>query len=148
MDHQTLRQAEALNDEKLENVAGGYNGQLISSGSFVSQTGTSLNLLVSWEAASDGFGQKTLYITVSALSSSLQCAALPNTLEIIVNGMSYVTTPNAIDYHGGGSVSHVLGGCTVPNAYGPASITASWRFNGVIGGVPLGTITVTGMANF
>ena len=83
----------ALSDDGLEKVAGGYNGEVISSGSFASQTGTSLNLLVNWNAVADGFGQKTLYVTVSATSYSLYSAANPNTLELNVNGMSYVPRP-------------------------------------------------------
>ena len=73
---------EALSDDRLSSVAGGYGGQVISSGSFSSQTGTSLNLLVSWSAEADAMGQKALYVTVSSLSSNLQAAALPNSSVI------------------------------------------------------------------
>ena len=139
---------EALSDDRLSSVAGGYGGQVISSGSFSSQTGTSLNLLVSWSAEADAMGQKTLYVTVSSLSSNLQAAALPNSLELTVNGMSYTSTPNAVNYNGGAMATHMLGSFAIPNAFGPASITASWRFNGVIGGVQLGTIVASGIAAF
>ena len=49
---------EMLSDDSLSSVAGGYNGQVTASGTFASQTGTSLNLLVSWSAVTDGYGQK------------------------------------------------------------------------------------------
>ena len=139
---------QALSDDTLEQVAGGYGGTTVATGSFASQTGTSLNLLVSWSAESDGFGQKTLYVTLSSTSSNLQAAALPNSLELTVNGMTYTATPNAVNYNGGAMATHTLGSFVIDNAYGPASITASWRFNGVIGGVPVGTITATGFASF
>ena len=138
----------SLSDEGLEKVAGGYNGEVISSGSFSSQTGTSLNLLVSWKAAADAFGQKTLYVTVSSTSYSLYSAANANSLELTVNGMTYTATPNAVSYDGAALATHTLAGFTIPNAVGPAAITAAWHFNGVISGVALGTIRASGMANF
>ena len=138
----------ALSDDGLEKVAGGYNGEVISSGSFASQTGTSLNLLVNWNAVADGFGQKTLYVTVSATSYSLYSAANANSLELTVNGMSYVATPNAISYGGNTQVTNTLASFQIPNAVSPAMISASWRFNGVISGVPLNTIYASGTAIF
>ena len=137
-----------LSDEGLEKVAGGYNGEVISTGSFSSQTGTSLNMLVSWTAAADAFGQKTLYVTVSSTSYSLYSAANANSLELNVNGMTYTATPNAVNYDGGVLATHTLAGFTIPNAIGPASISAAWHFNGVISGVPVGTIWASGVANF
>ena len=145
---QSFNKPVALSDVGLEKAAGGYNGEVISSGSFVSQTGTSLNLLVSWNAVADSFGQKTLYVTVSATSYSLYSAANPNTLELNVNGMSYVATPNAISYGGNTQVTNTLASFQIPNAVSPAMISASWRFNGVISGVPLNTIYASGMAIF
>ena len=141
------RELKAFPDEAMEKVAGGYGGELISTGSFASQTGTSLNLFVNWSAVSDAFGQKTLNVAVSATSASLQSAALPNSVELTVNGMVYSATPNPIDYSGG-MTSHPLAYFTVQNAVGPANISVAWHFNGVIGGVPVGTIWASGMANF
>ena len=137
-----------LSDEGLEKVAGGYNGPVISSGSFSSQTGTSLNILVSWNAVVDGFGQKTLYVTVSSTSYSLYSAANANSLELNVNGMTYTATPNAVSYDGNTLATHTLAGFTILNAVGPASISAAWHFNGVISGIPVGTIWASGVANF
>ena len=137
-----------LSDEGLEMVAGGFNGEVVSAGSFASQTGTSLNLLVNWNAMADAFGQKTLYVTVSATSYSLYSAANPNTLELNVNGMSYVATPNAISYGGNTQVTNTLASFQIPSAVSPASISAAWRFNGVISGVPLNTIYASGTAIF
>ena len=138
----------ALSDGGLEKVAGGFGGEAISSGSFVSQTGTSLNLLVNWSVSADGFGQKTLHVTVSSTSYSLHAAALPNTLELTVNGMTYLGTPNAVNYNGSAMATHTLASFAIPNATGPASLSVAWHFNGVISGVPLNTIYASGVANF
>ena len=140
--------AEAMSDDLMAGVAGGYNGEVMASGSFSSQTGTSLNLFVSWTAVADGFGQKTLNVTVSATSYSLYSGALPNSVELSVNGMYYTATPNAVNYSGNTLASNVLAYFSIPNAVGPANITASWRFNGVYSGVSLGTISASGVAAF
>ena len=139
---------EILSEEKLTGVAGGAGTAAIASGSFVSQTGTSLNMMVSWSVMQEGLGQKTLYVTVSALSYALHSGALYNTLQLTVYGMTYLATPAAVNYDGGTLVSNVLAGFKIPNAVGPANITAAWTFNGVIGGVPVNTITASGVASF
>ena len=140
--------AEALTDDAMESVAGGYGENVTASGSFSSQTGTSLNLLVVWNARVDGYGQKTLSISVCTTSYSLYTGALPNAVELTVNGMTYIATPNAINYGGNTVTTNVLASFTIPNAVSPASITARWHFNGTYSGVPLNTLTATGMAAF
>ena len=137
-----------VEDEVLSRVAGGYNGQVTASGSFSSQTGTSLNILISWSATVDEFGAKSLSVTVSSMSYSLSAGALPNSVELSVNGMIYSATPNAVNYSGSTLCANTLASFMIPNAVGPASITASWRFNGVYSGVALNTITASGIANF
>ncbi|MBQ9661802.1 MAG: hypothetical protein IJV40_01475 [Oscillospiraceae bacterium] len=139
---------QALNDQALEHVAGGYGGEVVSSGSFASQTGTSLNLLVSWNVTSDGIGQKTLNVTVATTSYSLYTGALVNAVELTVNGMMYLATPNAVNYGGNSLATNVLAGFSIPNVTGPASITAVWHFNGTYSGVAMNTITASGVAAF
>ena len=139
---------QALSDQDMEQVAGGYGGEMVSSGSFASQTGTSLNLLVSWNVMVDGLGQKTLNVTVATTSYSLYTGALANGVELTVNGMTYLATPNAINYGGNSLATNVLAGFSIPNAAGPASITAVWHFNGSYSGVAMNTITASGVAAF
>ena len=62
--------------------------------------------------------------------------------------MSYVATPNAISYGGNTQVTNTLASFQIPNAVSPAMISAAWRFNGVISGVPLNTIYASGTAIF
>ena len=143
-----MKNIKILSEENLIKVAGGVGNNSVVSGSFVSQTGTSLNMMVSWSVVQEGLGQKTLYVTVSALSYALHSGSLYNTLQLTVNGMSYLATPAAVNYDGTTLASNVLAGFKIPNATGPASITANWYFNGVIGGVPVNTITASGVASF
>ena len=138
----------AISDDVLSAVAGGYNGDTVASGSFSSQTGTGLNLLVYWRATADSLGQKTLYVTVSSSSYSLYAGALPNSVELTVNGLFCTATPNAVQYSGNTLATHTLASFSIPNASSPASISAAWHFNGSYSGVALGTIRANGTANF
>ena len=143
-----MKNIKILSEENLIKVAGGIGNNSVALGNFVSQTGTSLNMMVSWSVVQEGLGQKTLYVTVSALSYALHSGSLYNTLQLTVNGMSYLATPAAVNYDGTTLASNVLAGFKIPNATGPASITVNWYFNGVIGGVPVNTITASGVASF
>lgn len=93
----------ALDDEVLDSVAGGFGeGGVIASGSFMSNTGTSLNIIVNWYAAADMFGNRELMVVVSASSGNLMANSLINGVELSVNGMTYAANNNAINYMGGG----------------------------------------------
>ena len=138
----------AQSDDSLKDVAGGYAGDVIASGSFSSQTGTSLNLLVTWNAQGDAFGQKTLYVTVCTTSYSLYTGALANAVELTVNGMLYTATPNAVNYSGNTMATNVLASFCIPNAASPASINAVWHFNGTYSGVAMNAISASGWASF
>ena len=137
----------ALEDNDLENVAGGVDGvTLTGSGSFMSNTGTSLNIIVNWYAGVDIYGNRGLMIVVSASSGNLMAGSLLNGVEVSVNGMSYAASNNPINYSGGSLAANTLATFTIPNVYGNVSITAVWHFNGTYGGVPIGSIYASGMA--
>lgn len=138
----------ALSDDALESVAGGFGEVTVTgSGSFMSNTGTSLNLIVNWYAGVDIYGNRGLMVVVSATSGSLMAGSLPNGVELNVNGMMYTSSNNAINYMGGGVTTNTLATFTIPNVYGTVSISAVWHFNGSYGGVPIGSIYASGMAN-
>ena len=138
----------ALDDDSLESIAGGAEGvTLTGSGSFMSNTGTSLNIVVNWYAGIDMYGNHGLLINVSATSGNLVAGSLLNGVEVTVNGMSYAASNNPINYMGGGMTTNMLASFTVPNVYGNVSITAVWHFNGTYGGVPIGSIYASGMAS-
>ena len=137
---------EKLNDLDLEKVAGGYSGEVISSGSFSSNTGTQLNILVSWSVRSNA-GQKTLHVDVSSTSYSLYVSGSANGLNLTVNGVTQTAATPAINYGGKTAVTNRLGSFDVSNVYGAVTITAVWHFNGTYSQVPIGDIRATGTVN-
>ena len=135
-----------LDDDELEKVAGGFgSGEVISSGSFSSNTGTALNLLVFWSLRIDAVGQKTLDVTVSSSSYSLYCTGTAGGVELTVNGMTYVSSTPAIEYGGNSVVTNQLASFSIPNISGAVSLTAVWHFNGTYSNVPIGDIRASGM---
>ena len=142
------KKMKALDDDALDTVAGGAEGvTLTGSGSFMSNTGTSLNIIVNWYAGIDIYGNHGLLINVSATSGNLVAGSLLNGVEVSVNGMTYAASNNAINYMGGSMTTNPLASFTIPNIYGNGSITAVWHFNGTYGGVPIGSIYASGMAS-
>ena len=142
------KKMKALDDDALDTVAGGAEGvTLTGSGSFMSNTGTSLNIIVNWYAGIDIYGNHGLLLNVSATSGNLVAGSLLNGVEVSVNGMTYAASNNAINYMGGSMTTNPLASFTIPNIYGNVSITAVWHFNGTYGGVPIGSIYASGMAS-
>ena len=141
MENKTIH---AVDDQTMETVAGGFGeGGVIASGSFASNSGTSLNLLVNWSVD----GQRTLNVSVAATSYSLVSQALVNGVQLTINGILYSSSSNAIDYHGNGMATHPLASFSIPNFYGLATATAVFHFNGVISGQPVSDIMATGTIN-
>ena len=137
----------ALNDNSLESVAGGFGDVAVTgSGSFMSNTGTGLNIVVNWYAGVDAYGNHGLLAVVGATSGNLMAGSLANSVELNVNGMMYAASNNAINYMGGGMTTNTLATFTIPNVYGQVSISAVWHFNGSYGGVPIGSVYASGMA--
>ncbi len=132
-------------DTELESVSGGAMGAGTgASGSFTSNTGTQLNLLVSWSVQSDSFGRKTLAVDVYASSYSLYCNPSLSGVELTVNGMSYSSGTPAISYGGRTAVTNKLASFSVPNVSGTVTLSAVWHFNGVYSGTSLGDIRASG----
>ena len=137
----------ALSDDSLEGVAGGFGeGGAIGSGSFMSNTGTSLNIIVNWYAGADLYGNHELMVVVSASSGNLVAGSLLNGVELSVNGMIYSATNNAVNYMGGGMTTTPLATFVIPNVYGTVNLAAVWHFNGSYSGVPIGNVFASGTA--
>ena len=135
-----------LSENELDQVSGGAGANgVIASGSFASNTGTQLNLLVCWSVRGDMYGQKTLYVDVCATSYSLYSNG--GGVELSVNGMVYWGTAASVNYGGTSMVTNRLASFSVPNVSGSLSLSAVWHFNGSYSGVPLGDIRASGMAN-
>ena len=137
---------QALDDDSLENIAGGYyGGDVLASGSFASNTGTQLNIQVNWLARVDTFGQKTLDVTVYCNSYSLYTVSMYNGVLLTVNGMTYGATSTAISYDGRSMISTPLASFSIPNLSGSVQLSAVWHFNGTYSGVPLNEIRAGGV---
>ena len=134
-----------LSDSELGKVAGGVGCTVVASGSFTSNTGTQLNLLVNWLVQSDSYGQKTLYVDVNATSYSLYSNG--GGVELTANGMVYTATASSVNYGGSSRVTNRLASFTVPGVSGAVSLNAVWHFNGSYSSVPLGDIRASGVAN-
>ena len=127
------------------------SGASLGSGSFSSETGTGLELIVSWEARDAGNGTAELSMTISARSYSLHTSALPGSITLTVDGVSYNLGSAAVDYDGADLTTSRLAGKTVSVTLGPdgranPGITADWNYRGSYGGTELDTITAYGSA--
>ncbi len=134
-----------LNDNELNAVSGGRSSaNAVASGSFVSNSGTSLNLLVNWSVTSGSAGQKTLRVSVSATSYALVTVELPYGVTMTLNGVAYSSRSRAIDYRGKTQVTNPLADFSVPNFRGPATVSVAYHFNGTLSGQPVGDIIAYG----
>lgn len=118
-------------------------GTILGSNSFSSNTGTSLNLNVSWEARDQGNGKCRVYITGTVSSYSLQVISHPVTITF----GDYSTSVN------GSSLNVSSGGMKTSNLFSTyldvpsgteGDMTVSWRYKGTYGDVEIDSITATG----
>ena len=133
-----------LNDNELNAVAGGVGAaQSIASGTFSSNSGTSLNIIVNWNVVYES-GIRTLKVSVSAASYALVTNELPFGVQMTLNGITYSSRSRAINYTGRTQVINPLGDFSIPNYQGPASATVAYHFNGTLSGQPVYDIIATG----
>ena len=135
-----------LSDSDLNGIAGGagIGYTPTASGSFVSNSGTKLNIQAAWTVSVGPGGDKTLDVTVSATSYSLTSASLETGVTLTVNGVAYPARSNAVNYQGNALAVSELASFSIPNFPGTASVTAVWHFNGTYSGVPVSDITASG----
>ena len=134
-----------LSENELNQVAGGSGGGVLASGSFASNTGTQLNLLVNWSVQADSYGQKTLNVDVCTTSYSLYCNG--GGVELTANGVLYTARGATIDYGGSTMVTNRLASFSIPGVSGAVSLNAVWHFNGSYSGVPISDIRANGVVN-
>lgn len=119
------------------------------SGSFRSDTGTGLNLVVDWSATSSG-NDVILTVTLWAESYSLQCSPIYDGATIVIDGEQYAFSTQAVNYDGeDGLASSNLGSVTATLPQGDngslsVPITASWKFGGTYSDTALDVITAEG----
>ena len=134
-----------LTENELNQVAGGTGaGAVLSSGSFTSNSGTHVDLLVNWAVRADNYGTKTLYVDVAVTSYALYNSGV--NVDLTANGILYTATSATIRYGGSARVTNPLASFVVPNVVGPVSLSVVWHFNGTLSGVPVRDIRASGMA--
>jgi len=111
-------------------------------GSFASDTGTYLNLLVRWSAKGSG-ETVPLQVELCAESYSLYSVASYGNLELTVNGVKYRGDTPVINCEGKDLTVTPLDNFTVDVPRGDVSITAVWYFKGSYSGKELETITAS-----
>ena len=124
----------------------------LSSGSFSSDTGTGLNITADWTVQSLDQEQVSVTVTVSVISFTLQTQALPNSVNIGLDGNYVSLDAPAIFYDGGGQVRSALAShtFTVPlsaNSSRAMALQVEWQYNGSYGGVELPVLECGGSIN-
>ena len=119
----------------------------LGSGSFRSDTGTALNLVVNWSAVSTGSDSAELTVVIELESYSLFTSALPGSIALTVNGAAYSLGSPGINYDGTDLVHTVLASQSVTVARGSAvDIAVDWSYRGSYGGTQLDVISAAGSA--
>ena len=116
-----------------------------TSGSFTSDTGTYLNLLVEWSAAGEG-ETVPLHVRFSAQSYSLYTVAAYGNLQLTVNGKNYYGDCPAINVSDKELTVTPLTEFTVEVPRGNLTISAVWHYKGSYSGKDLPTISASGEA--
>ncbi len=139
----TVKGARLLSDTELESVAGGAGGTSVASGSFTSNTGTGLDLIVDWRIEED-MGVRTLYVSTSTSSNALFSAALSNAVCLNLNGNTYYSDSAPVSYGGNSRITSPLANFVIRDYPGGVSqMNVNWTFNGVIGGVNVGVVSAS-----
>ena len=134
-----------LSDNEITQAVGGFGAEMtVSSGSFASNSGTNVNLLVNWFVRSDSFGARTLYVDVSVTSYALYNSGVG--VDLYANGMRYSATSATIQDGASARVTNRLASFTVPNVSGAVNLSVVWHFNGTLSGVHVGDIRADGVA--
>ena len=116
-----------------------------NSGSFRSDTGTGLNIVVDW-TLTPGASGATLAFTVSTESYSLYNNGAWHALSVQVGGSTYEFDTEAISCDGPGLETNELSTGTIQLSSSdiPAAVTVNWHFQGSYGGTELETISASG----
>ncbi len=121
--------------------------RMINQGSFVSDSGTALNIVVEWAAYAASGSNTELEISVSASHYSFYTSALPGSVSVSVNGVSSSMGSPEIQYGGSAQLLTKFGTVTVPVSTDSVDISVSWNYRGSYGGTRLDEISAYGTVN-
>lgn len=115
------------------------------SGSFRSDTGTGLEIVVDWSLSGSG-AETRLSLTLSAESYSLQTREIWKGAALTLGGETFEFDTEAVDFAGSGQGTSVLGTleAVIDGSILPAQAELSWHFQGSYGGEELEYITASG----
>lgn len=116
------------------------------SGSFRSDSGTKLNILVEWKAYPAAGGGYRLAVDVSAESYSFYTDALYNSIAITVGGTTYALNSPKVSYEGNDLAVTPLVSQSAEVSSGAVPITVTWNYKGTYSGVEIESITASGTA--
>ena len=115
---------------------------LSAMGSFSSDTGTSLNMGVSWSAVDHGDGTTTITVSGTVTSYSLNLGV--TAISVSFEGYSASATGNSLNVDSGSLVTNGLFSTSMTVPTGTAGMmTVSWGYNGSYNDTSLGTITAS-----
>ena len=120
------------------------SGNTLSSGSFASNTGSKINIVVKWAKTKSNSGETMLKMDVTANISALDVSAHKNAFKINVGGKTYYKNIKKIKFSSKKPKEIILTSITVPLEDGEQAVKVSWKFNGTYSGKKLGTITAAG----
>ena len=112
-------------------------------GSFRSNTGTGLNLVVDW-AVTGGDGESaSVTFVYYAESYSFYCSPLYNSLELTANGETHAASSPNISYDGKDQIRTQLASFTVTLPRGQNAVSAVWHYRGTYSKTELEDITAS-----
>ncbi|MGN1002919.1 MAG: hypothetical protein ACI4PC_09120 [Oscillospiraceae bacterium] len=118
-----------------------------ASGSFVSNTGTGLNMKVVWETYTAADGSAKLRVDVYATHYSFNTSALYNAVTVTIGGRAYSMNSAEVSYDGDALAESLIATCTVDAPAGGVTIDVVWDYRGSYSGVELETIEASGYAS-
>lgn len=118
-------------------------GTSLGSGSFSSNTGTALNMSVSWEARDQGNGKSRIYINGSVNSYTLSVMSQPVSISYSDYSTSLMGSSIDVSTDGMKNTSLFSTYMDVPTGT-EGTMTVTWKYNGTYHDVKLETVTASG----
>jgi hypothetical protein len=120
----------------------------VAQGSFSSETGTAMNMNVSWVAFDAGDGTAVVAITGTVSSYSLQLTTIYNGAVVDFAGYSATTNTSSVMIEEDNYTVSPLFYTTVTVPLGTAgTMNITWNYGGSYGGTVLDTVTASGYVN-
>jgi hypothetical protein len=117
---------------------------VVGQGTFSSDTGTAMNMNVSWVAYDTGDGSAIVAITGTVTSYSLQVTTIYNGATIDFAGYTATCNTNPVQIEENNYTVSPLFYTTITVPKGTSgTMDVSWRFSGSYGGTALDTVTAS-----